>query len=237
MRLLIALLLLCFIVSCSDDESRKVWPDPLEGLPDEGPVRFDDPAIGQRSYYVSFKAFDDDAIESVKYENHTDTVVLAITGKESVHWIVKEFLTEGSTIRQASDDSSLDSVYVTMLRIDSDSIYLGNPSGEPYYSYFFAIRRDDLFTLPLSLITEPAKQNPTCSPFSSRNADAMEYALNYAQLGQTFDHLNVYADNSMTALDGPALMYAYAPSYGFVRMSVISPWIPDKATGWDLHPR
>ncbi len=235
-RFFVTFLILSVVCSCSDEGPvSKKWQDPLEGLPDNGPVRFDEPAIGQRSYYVSFRATNDFISENVQYEYITDTLVLAITGKESVGWIVNEFIAEGSTSRQsADDDTPLDSVYVTMLQIDADSIYIGNLSGESYYSNFFGIRGNSLFKLPLSLVAEPSKQNPTCSPFASRNADTMEYSINYTQLGQTYDHLNVYADNSMTATDGPALMYVYSPSYGFVRMSAINPWVPDEATGWDL---
>ena len=106
-----------------------------------------------------------------------------------------------------------------------------------YYSNFFGIAANRLFKLPLALVTAPAEQNATCSPFSGRNATSMEFALNYPQLGQTYDHLNVYADNSMTPTDGPALMYTYAPSYGFVRMTMINPWVGNEAAGWDLVPR
>ena len=83
MRSRIALLLLSSFISCSDEEPiRKQWKDPLEGLPDNGPVSFDEPAIGQRSYYISFRAFDDYTTDIDQYEYRTDTLVLAITGKE-----------------------------------------------------------------------------------------------------------------------------------------------------------
>ena len=236
MRTLVAIFLLSSLVNCSDDvPDSKRWKDPLEGLPDNGPLRLDEPSIGQRSYYVSFRATNDFTTEDVQYKYFGDTLVLAITGKQSDYWIINEFMSQGSAFRLSlEDDSYLDSVYVTTLRIDSDSIYFGDPSGKSYFSYFFGIQANSLLKLPLALVTEPAKENPACSPFSSRNADSMEYSLNYTQLGQPYDHLNVYADNSMTATDGPALMYAYSPSYGFVRMSAINPWVADTAAGWDL---
>lgn len=237
MRSLIVVLFLSFLIGCNDDETTRTWPDPLEGLPDNGPLRFDAPAIGQRSYYISFRGYKEPNSQSVVYEYTRDTLVLAITGQESNYWIIKEFLTLGSDIRQAAGaDASLDSVYVIRLKTDTDSVYLGDPTGKSYYSYFFAIDQNKLFSLPLSLIDEPAAQNPTCSPFIARNSDAMQYALNYTQKGQTFDHLNIYADNSMTATDGPALMYVYGKAYGFVRMSVINPMVSERATGWDLVP-
>jgi hypothetical protein len=239
MRILVTLVIFSIVSSCTDEEPVvKKWRDPLEGLPDKGPLRFDEPAIGQRSYFVSFRATNDFTTEEVQYEYVGDTLVLAITGKQSDYWILNEFITQGSSSRLSlEDDSVLDSVYVTTLRIDSDSVYFGDPSGKSYFSNFFGIPANSLFKLSLALVTESAKENPTCSPFLSRNADSMEFSLNYIQLGQTYVHLNVYGDNSMTATDGPALMYVYAPSYGFVRMSAINPWVSDRAAGWDLTSR
>lgn len=238
MRSLIVVLLFYLLVGCNDDETTRIWPDPLEGLPNAGPLKFDAPAIGQRSYYISFRGVKDGTSETVRYEHTNDTIVLAITGTESNRWIVKEYLTPGSDIRQAAgEDASLDSVFVTRLMIDTDSIYFGDPTGAPYYSYLFAISKNDFFSLPMSLIDEPATQNPSCSPFIARKSDEMQYALGYTLFGQTFDHLNIYPDNSMTATDGPALMYVYAPEYGIVRMSVINPMAPERATGWDLVSR
>jgi len=231
MRTLIAMLLLSFIIGCDDDDTPgDVWPDPLEGLSDEGPVQFDNPVIGQRSHYLSFTAFDDNT-PNLRYEYRFDTLVLAITGKESDLWIVKQFLTEGSISRQAGGE---DLVYITTLDIDADSVYFADPSGKPNYSYVFAIYANDRFALPLAQINQPATHNPACSPFAIRYSDAMQYASNYTQLGKTFDHLNIYGDNSRTDTDGPALMWAYGPAHGIVRMSVINPWVPEKATGWDL---
>ena len=64
----------------------------------------------------------------------------------------------------------------------------------------------------------------------------MAYTLNYTQLGQTFEHLNIYMDYSEIATDGAGLMYVYRPSSGFVRMTAYNPW-GNNALGWDLIPR
>jgi hypothetical protein len=205
-------------------------PDPLAGLPDKGPVSFDQPAIGQRSYYVNFRAFNKTATEDVRFEYSTDTLVMAVTGRESDRWILKEFITEGSTSLPS------DTIFTLSLRIESDFASFSEPSGGSYYSNFLAIRYGESIKFPMLLIAEPSKENPTCSPFASINSNEMEFARNYTQFGQTFDHLNIYQDYTATATDGAGFMYVYSPINGFVRMTVFNPWVYEPVIGWDLIP-
>jgi hypothetical protein len=219
--------------SCSDDAPvplSEERPDPLNGLPDAGPVRFDNPVIGQRSYYVFFRAYNKTDTEDIRFEYTTDTLVMAVTGKESDRWILKEFITEGSTFL------SSDTVFTLSLRIESDAASFSGPSDGSYYSNFFAIRHGESIKFPMVLIAEPSNENPTCSPFASINSNEMEFSRNYTQFGQTYEHVNIYQDYSATATDGPGLMYVYSPANGFVRMTVFNPWVYDPVTGWDLIP-
>ena len=244
MRSTVFFLALAMLFSCIDEQTIiheivfiNVKPDPLKGIPDEGPLQFDNPAIGQRSYYVSFKAFLDIATKNARYEYVTDTLVLGIAGKESDHWILKEFLTPGSySIQTKKGDFKTDSVYVTLIQLTPDSIIFSRPSTTLFSTYFFTFYGNNRLSLPLVPVTEPAKQNPTCSPFFSLWPDTMGYSLNYSQLGQTFDHLNIYVDNTEVELDGSTLMYVYGHSYGFVRATVQSELIQN-LKGWDLAPR
>ena len=219
--------------SCSDDAPvplKEQRPDPLAGLPDEGPVRFDNPVIGQRSSYIYFRAFNKTATEDIRFEYTTDTLVMAVTGKESDRWILKEFITEGSTFL------SSDTVFTLSLRIESDAASFSEPSGGSYYSNFFAIRHGESIKIPMLLIAEPSKENPTCSPFASINSNEMEFTRNYTQFGKMFEHLNIYQDYTETATDGSGFMYVYSAANGFVRMTVFNPWVYDTVTGWDLIP-
>ena len=219
--------------SCSDDAPvplNEQKPDPLTGLPDEGPVRFDNLVIGQRSSYVYFRAFNKTATEDVRFEYTTDTLVMAVTGKESNQWILKEFVTQGSTF------FSSDTVYTLSLRVESDTAFFSEPSGGGYYSNFFGIRKGERIEFPMLLIAEPSTENPTCSPFASIYSNEMEFSRNYTQFGQTFDHLNIYQDYTATATDGLGFMYVYSPAHWFVRMTVFNPWVYDPVTGWDLIP-
>lgn len=232
-----------FFVSCIDHQSIinevviiTVKPDPLKGIPDAGPVRFDTPAIGRRSYYVYFEAEEDHNTKVVNYEYSTDTLVMAVTGKKNNQWVIKDFLTPGSnSIQTKTGTFKYDSVFVTLLDIDSDSLAFTRPASDIYSTYFFAFN-SARFVVPLSQIAEPAPQNPTCSPFLFFGSDTMAYALNYTQLGQTFDHLNIYMDYSRVEVDGGAITYVYEPPYGFVRTTWFNPLLWD-AAGWDLIPR
>lgn len=242
-RPLAFVLIFSIIISCVDDQSIineiifiTVKPDPLKGLPDAGPLRFDSPAIGQRSYYAYFKAFTDKTTGAVHYEYSTDTIVLAITGKKGDQWIVKDFLTPGSySIQTKKGTFNYDSVFVTLMDIDTDSIAFTRPAPDIYSTYFFVFN-NARFAIPLSPVSEPAAQNPTCSPFLFFGSDTMAYALNYTQLGQTFDHVNIYMDYSEVETDGAGITYVYEPPEGFVRMTWLNPLIAN-AGGCDLVPR
>jgi hypothetical protein len=227
------IMLIMLLNSCSNDAPVPIVEekiDPLKGLPDEGPVRFDNLIIGQRSYYIYFRAFNKTDTEDIRFEYKTDTLVIAVTGKESDRWILKEFITEGSTF------FSSDTVFTLSLRFESDVALFAEPSDGSYYSNFFAIRNGESIGFPMILIAEPSKENPTCSPFASINSNEMEFARNYTQFGQNFEHVNIYQDYTATATDGPGLMYVYSPADGFVRMTVFNPWVYDQVTGWDLIP-
>jgi len=232
------------LISCIDEQTIineiviiNVKPDPLKGIPDEGPLQFDNPAIGQRSYYVFFKAFRDNGTNNARYEYTTDTLVLGIAGKESDRWILKEFLTPGSqSIQTNKGYFKTDSVYVTLFQLTPDSIIFSRPSNSLFSTYFFTFYENNRLSLSLAPVTEPAKQNPACSPFFSLWPDTMGYALDYSQLGQTFDHVNIYVDNTKVELDGAALMYVYGHTYGFVRATVHVELI-QLLVGWDLAPR
>lgn len=242
-RLLTFILIFHILTGCVDHQSIindiiiiTVKPDPLKGLPDAGPLRFDNPAIGQRSYYAYFKAVLDLNTKAVTYEYTADTIVLAITGKKGSQWIAKDFLTPGSYSIQKKDGTfKYDSVFVTLMDIDTDSIAFTRPAPDIYSTYFF-IFNGARFAIPLAPVSEPAAQNPTCSPFFFSGSDTMAYALNYTQLGQTYDHLNIYMDFSQVEIDGAGITYAYEPPDGFVRMTWINPLI-GYAGGCDLIPR
>jgi len=231
------------LFSCSSDEptpktNDPQYEDPLEGLPDKGPVRFDNPEIGQRSYYTFFEATEDNSSHEVSFNYTADTLVLAITGQESGKWIVKEFLTQASNSKTSDDgywSSVPDSVIVRYLEFENDSVYFSKPTEADPFSFVFVGNK---ITLPLSPVDDPAPLNPDCLPmFGLGSTIWMQYTVNYSQHGQTFDHLNNYFDYRAMTYDGLGFMYAYEPSYGIVRWTWVSYWSWDQANGWDLIPK
>ena len=238
--LCLSLLGLCWFGACKDQTTidPSAWQDPLEGLPDAGPLRFDEPAIGQRSRFVFFEARADSNNLSPKYQYSPDTLVMAFTGKAGDNWIVSEFLTEGSLSRTHPELGYLkpdpDTVYSTYLQTTSDSILFTKKSGHFEYSYALA---NAGLRLPKALTDAPATQNDDCQPFLGYSTYVwLEYALNYQRNGHNFDHLNLHFDYHEMAFDGFGYCFVYAPKYGFVRAAWVSAWTPDLARGWDLLP-
>lgn len=233
MKICFALLFVVLFAGCSSDEPVKnnpedTWEDPLEGLPDKGQIRFDNPEVGQRSRYVFLKATKDNVTKEVTITHVADTLVLAITGKEADKWVIREFIAPGSENLEYDAQE-----VIRYLKIDADSAYFTRPS-----LYIFSwIFLHDKRTIPLKPVTDPAPVNPDCLPtFGYESKISTKYTINYSQLGQTYSHLNNYFDYIDMTGDGHGFMYAYGPNYGLVRWAWVSAWTQDKAEGWDLIP-
>lgn len=231
--------LICAVLpGCTSDSANEVTPnDPLTGLPNKGPIQLDNPVIGQRSSYVYFTATRKD--ETVNFSYPGDTLIVGITGFESNQWVIKEFLGEGSVSKKNKSTSGsgswkgyADSVFVSNMKIDADSIYVTRPKTRAYNSFAFA-GRNWAFQILQVADTEPS--NATCSPAFRYDSHVwMEYSKNYTQHGKTFDRLNIHYDYRDMATDGFGFMYAYNLPNSFVRISWISYWELNKADGWDL---
>lgn len=241
-RNLINLVLVYFLISigftgCSDESDKEPeFNDPLKHLPDKGTMNFESPAIGQRNRFVFFKATYSPTSGDVDFTYHPDTLVIAITGKSSETWIVTEFLTKGSNSRlhpaNSTWGSTGDSVFVSNLVIDDDSIQFSRP-GNSWVS--FTILKGQKF--PLTLVSDDFPENVGGLPHFTGYLTSlrwMEYVKNYERLGKTFDRLNIYFDYRDVATDGSGLTILYGPTYGLVRMAWVNPWTPDVAAGWDL---
>jgi hypothetical protein len=232
-----------FLFACSSDDPQviedplKVPDDPLKGLPDKGPIRFDDPQIGQRSHYVFFKATENNTTHEVTFDYIPDTLVLAITDKEVDKFVVKEFLTNGSNSKTSDNGSWVSvakSVFVRHLVVNSDSAYFFKPAEADPFSFVFV---GESRTIPLLPVGDPAPLNVDCLPeLDYASTLWMQYTVNYSQFGQTFEHLNNYFDYRPMSTDGSGFMYAYGPSFGLVRWTWVSYWSLGHADGWDLIP-
>jgi hypothetical protein len=235
-HLLIVILGLALLACSSDDPQIVEDKDPLKGLPDNGPIKFDNPQVGQRSFYVFFKASKNNTQE-VTFEYIPDTLVLAIVGKEADKWIINEFLAKGSDSKTSENgawSSLADSVITRHPEVKADSAFFSRPAGVYPFSFVFV---GESRTVPLLPVEDPAPLNVNCMPKLEYASNLwMQYTVNYSQFGQTFQHLNNYFDYRPMGTDGLGFMYAYGPQYGLVRWTWVSYWSLDQANGWDLIP-
>jgi hypothetical protein len=227
MKLSSFFILAILALACSSEEPVNDWADPLKGLPDKGPIRFDNPEIGQRSRYVSFTAIQDMVTKNVTFTYDPDTLVLGVTAKESGKWVIREFISKGSQNLASSEEA-----VVSHLFIDSDSAYFSAPASDHFFSWIFpGLKR----AIPLQPVADPAPLNPDCLPFFGYDTKIWsQYTIDYTQHGQTFNHLNDYFDYTEMAGDGLGLMYVYGLPYGIVRWTWVSAWEQNEANGWDL---
>lgn len=236
MKIYLVIFLALLATGCSsDDPTENNLPtenDPLQGLPDNGALRFDNPEVGQRSRYIFFIATTDDVTKTVTLHYYPDTLVLAITGNESNKWVIKEFLTNGS--KEGNWRSFANEEIVRHLTIDKDSAYFSRPANAFFFSYLFL---GDSRKIPLQVVNDPAPLNVDCMPFFGIKADIwVQYSTDYKLHGQFFSHLNEYFDYTPMTTDGHGFMWAYGAPYGIVRWTWVNPWDYSKAQGWDLIP-
>ena len=221
-----------------DDLTDEEFIDPLEDLPDEGPISFQKPKIGQRSAYVFFEATYTRSNGNVDLNYDTDTLIIAITGKESSSWIIKDFLTGGSKARLHPEDSFwgnvADSVFSSRLEIGSDSVHIFRHGARYATTFCFLVEQE----FPLSLVADNFPQNEMALPFFGVGGGRwMEYVKDFVRMNKTYEKLNIFFDNRWNEVDGPGYMHVYGADEGLVRNTMVNPWVPDEAVGWDIIPR
>jgi hypothetical protein len=213
--------------------------DPIKGLPDEGPISFQEPKVGQRNAYVFFEAAYTRSTGNVYLQYYTDTLVIAIAGKESSNWIVKEFLTKSSNSRLHPENSFwgtlADSVFLSELEVDENSVHIFRQGGyRPAITFSFLAEQE----FPLSLVPDNFPENPVGLPFfGSGGGRWLEYVKNFVRIDKTYSKLNIFFDYRWIEVDGPGFMCVYGPEDGMVRTTWFNPWVPDEVVGWDVIPR
>lgn len=233
---LLILLLLSVLLGCSLEVDNPEYiivnsfQDPLKNLPDLGPVRFDEPSPGQRSYYIRFKAINEGSIEDVKVNleyDYTDTLVFAITeGIYTGPWTIIEFYTEGSQIHSRYSDF-IEAKTVKYLELSPDSIYLKEPEDFVFSNLI------GFFDLILQAAQVKDSLSSDALPYFGYSTNIWyQYAIDLNQFEQVYDSLNMYFDYTDMWGDGLGLTYVYGPQYGIVRMGWVSAWDIDEAKGW-----
>jgi hypothetical protein len=239
-RTFFILMVYCMLSNCTDNgiDVPDAFVDPLEGLADEGTISLKDPAIGQRSLYLFYEASYTASTGNVAFNYEADTLVIAITGKEFEKWILKEFLTAGSNSRLNRKNSSwgplADSIFVSHLFLKEDSIHIARPSGYSLPTFTFRAEQK----LPYHIASDAFPENQGGLPrFEISPLLWLEYVNDFSRPGKTYDRLNVYFDYRDMETDGLGYMNIYGQADGLVRSAWISPWLLDKASGWDIIPR
>ena len=191
------------------------FKDPLIGLPDLGPIRFDRPFAGQRSYYIGFKVNRTDYVtnELVWEYDYSDTLVVAITrGGHNGPWEITEFFTEYS---QGFREPEV----VRSLEVTSDSIYLMKPE---IHKFSYLLGSENL-VWPVAQITDSL--NSDGLPYLGHSYKIWyQYTVNLNQFDQVYDSLNVYYDYTEMTGDGLGVTFVYSTKYGVVRMEWASAW-------------
>ena len=220
-RLTICVLIAYYMLLSFSDNSivePVTFIDPLEGLADEGAISFKDPAIGQRSSFIFYVATYAPSTGNVDFKYESDSLVIAITGKEFEKFIIKEFLSEGSYSRHNRTNSSwgsmADSILVSHLLLEEDSICISRRPG--YFQPTFIFRTEQKF--PFQIASDAFPENQGGLPlFQITESRWLEYVKNFSRPGKTYDRLNVYFDYRDMRTVGIGHMHIYGQGDGLVR--------------------
>ncbi len=235
-KLSIALFAAVVAISCSKQEDGLV--PLLENAMTTNPIRWDQLAVGQTTYYLRFEGeyyFQDGVDAPPMYQ--ADTLILEIIAQEGEKFRVQEYLSPGSISRGASNPK------VAMPDV--------------LYQYYFTVRSDSLVVEPLiysQVLTSRffPSQSITAFPFETEDAVHLSYdgwgttppncvcvqegtTESLSVLGETYLGLSTLIDNAWMAADGPGFTATYKPSQGIVRYYAVEPWF-QTGTGWDLLP-
>ena len=213
------------LVSCNKDDD--------DMLPTaSGHINFSDLKVGQKSIYLNLTGENYFDNEDIDFEYQTDTLIVEITGKQGGQFIIKEYLTPGSSVLNGGENiyiSQPDVVGKYFIRIENDSLFTEVVT-ENYYPKLF---RNGLSLKQVEENELEIKGWKTSLSYCE--CDRIGYTKNYEQFGVTYDRLDVHIYNSPMAYDGPGTTIAVHKNKGIVRSAFYS-WWTQSGTGWDLLP-
>lgn len=187
--------LLLLLYSCTPQYERPLQFPPL------GPVRFDMPQPGQRSYYRAFTCILKNGVQYLEYL--PDTLMLEVAGAERGAFILRECA-----------PTAQEEPYLYRLKIDDDALFILPVRDQRFLS-------GELFSgldqpLPLSPCSGPVITNLAWKIEGSNGAQPLVSCYDgYSSLGL----LTVWQDTRRMAGDGPGFMYVYSAEAGLERCS------------------
>lgn len=224
MRKIIYLLFALIVLSACKDPD--IGPDDKQNpVDDAGYIRFDSPAVGQKSSFVHFVANG--------YWEKTPSPINYT--RDTIHWEITKQVSKYTfeiTERLAGDyfgeDAGNRPPCIIRLNIATDGVILttNKITSSPLLGY-----RD---TVELALNTD--KQYPFTDWRIGDNSDTSPYfgyVSNYNAKNNNYGRLDVYSDFTPTHYDGAGLLFAYNTEYGMVRHYGMNPWLGD-ISGFDL---
>lgn len=195
-------------------------------------LRFDTPAIGQKSTYIALRAKNYFNPDSIAFEYLTDTLVVEIVDQTDDFFVINEYLTPGSASRHGMGNESFpDSTFTYQIKVTGGTLRVMDIGNDYVQSRLFQFYNR---TVPLNAIAAPEvdiRGWKTSFPYCECYNEG--FTTNYEQLARRYDRLNVVMDDVDMQLDGVGHTFLYSKKYGLVRKTVVS-WWTQEGQGWDL---
>jgi heat shock protein HslJ len=218
-KLLLLLLTVIAITACKDPD---IGPDDGKPLGNAGQIKFETPAVGQKSTYIHFyaQAYWGQTPSPLHYTQDTITweIVKQIDAKT---FSIRETLSGTYFTNQTSQQQ-----YTLVKDGATILIYGNNGATSPLLGY------QDSLVLTLS--------NPIEINFIKWKIDdnigssrLRGYVRNYLALGKKYDKLDIYTDLTPMTYDGSGAVFIYNAEFGLVRSYFINPWTAE-VNGFDL---
>lgn len=199
--------------------------DPKEPVEDAGYIKFDSPAVGQKSSFVHFfsKGYYDPNPAPLSYTR--DTVYWEITKQINGNtFVISENLSIGFDVSGGSDVATK---LITLVK-EKDRILL--LTEKETYSVMLGYK--DTLSLPLG--NKKKYEYKDWRIGDNSNVEQYSgYVINYKVKDKQYERLDFISDFVPTTYDGAGLLFAYNGGYGMVRHYAMNPWLGD-VSGYDL---
>ncbi len=198
------------------------------------PINFCGLAIGQEVRYLRFRGYQYGHPDSEdNYAYLDDTLVLKIIDEDELGFLVEEYYSPGSAVRNGGDATFAflpDSILYYHIRLNNDTLQIPDPAGSFLTSRVFFSR--NFFLGQLSGEAEIIGWQ-TSFPYHENYREGM--VASWELFGQEYINLRLLVDNQAMAVDGPGYTFAYHPTDGLIR-SVTYSWWTQEGGGHDLLP-
>jgi hypothetical protein len=196
-------------------------------------ISLKNPQIGQKNRYLMLEGSGYSAGNGSDFDYLPDTMVVEITGQDSIGFIVKEYFTAGSADLPSFPQYIIrenEAIY-SHVRVEQNEFVI-IPGSNQFSRFWFSnnqnLTLNEATENPITLDGWVAKSNPS-SP------KQLGFATDVTLLGTTYPRLNIVINNSAMLFDGPGFNYIYDPSCTLIRSTTYSSWT-DKGFAYDLLP-